>query len=286
MPSLFKELEILDRPFIPITSQIGNRNLDIEVRLPSAQEQDCIDSYYMDQYAKVLADKLEVKPGRKTSERDSLRVIYEGRPKTDLIEQIVPTRQSDIEVRAYEIAGLDRETELKKLLDLNRESPEKAAERAKELDDILTDGRIQARNEMVALYEEKSVEELAQLMSDININIKSTQAAGQAREADVLYYSMFLNGERLFESPEEILEELRPEKISEITKAIREAISRYEDLPFVSPVANAPNGVPSSLGDSVAVTKVGGRPIPQVPANSKQSSSRVSTKRRKNTSAH
>jgi len=278
MASLFKELELLDRPYIPMSIQIGGRKIDIEIRLPSAQEQDAIDAFYMDFYAKTIAEKLEIKPGRKTSERDSLRLIYESRPKADLIEQLLPTRQADIEVRAYELAGLDREEQLREIYKLAQTDPEKAQAHARWIDDTLADTRINARSEVASIYEKKTVEELARIMSDVNINLKATQLAGQAREADVIYYSSYGVGgnERLFESPEEVLEELRPEKISEITLAMRKALSEHEDLPFASPDDKEPNGQPSSQSGSVEATKAGGKRTKTTPESSKQSSTPVS----------
>lgn len=272
--SLFKELQLLDRPYIPMSIHIGGRDVKVRVRLPSAQEQDAIDAFYMDTYAKTIAEKLEIRHGRKTSERDSLRLIYEARTKAELIDQLIPTRQADIESRAYELAGIDRDYELRELMRLSSSEPERFTERAQQIDDAIAITQPQAREEVARSYEDKSVEELARLMADININMKATTSASQAREADVLYYSMYdeTGKQHMFESPEEVLEELRPDKITEIMRAIRKSIKEYEDIPFVSPGDSAPDGQPSLSSDSAADTKTGGKRTKTMRENSKQSS--------------
>lgn len=278
MASLFKELHLLDRPFVPVTITIGNKEIPVHARLPSAQEQDAIDAYYMDTYAKSIAEKLEVREGHKTSERDSLRLIYESRSKNEIIDQLIPTRQTDIESRAYELAGIDREYEIRELSRLSMSNQESFAKRAQEIDDAVAITRSQAKAEIASSYELKTVEELAQLMADVNINMKATQHASQAREADVLYYSLYHAEKkvRLFESPEEVLEELRTETISGLTRIIRKAIAEYEDLPFVSPGDKEHVGQPSSQNVSAADSADGGKRTRRMKESSKQSSTPAS----------
>ena len=282
MASLFAEMHILDRPYIPMQVEVRGSKVDIEVRLPSGQEQDLIDAFYMNTYATLLAQKCQRQEGEALSQRESYQAIYESKTRVDLLDQILPTRNSDTTDRASNLAGIDRVSEIRKM---NQMDESVAHAYAEQLDGRVQEFYDEALKQISSEYDQHTVEMLAQLMSDININIKVTVAARKAMNADVLYYTMYRplkgsetesNRVRAFDSVQELQEQFRSETIDIIMAQINEAMRKHEDIPFVSREDKEPAGQPPSLSTLGEGITTGGKPTKTMRGNSKRSSTPVS----------
>src|ERR1022692_3457545 len=90
MVSIFEQLLGLARPYTPVTLTMGEVDIPCQARNLSAEEEDVADLVFKTHYTQILAEKRG--DGTKPSEADTVRAIYVTRPKEDLVEQLLVTR--------------------------------------------------------------------------------------------------------------------------------------------------------------------------------------------------
>jgi hypothetical protein len=264
MASIFEELEALDRPFLPVKITIGKMEREFLARVPSAEESDALDAAFIEEYAKILAEKSQPQEG-KTSEMATVRAIYKGRPKSDIVEQLVGSRQTDIMREALTNSGLDMGAETVKMFRMPLEEKTKYAE---DLDAQLEVAKKPIVERITAEYDALPIETLLDQLSQVNINIKSLALANRNTGADYIYQTLYEFGDqpkRVYPSPEKV-RNLKPDTIEKIVKAIR-AVVEISDVPLDLPDEKEQDKPSSSPSNLEAETKPSGDSTPETPAS-------------------
>jgi len=268
MASIFEELSALDHPWVDVAIKLGKSDIACKSRIPSSDETDALDAYFMDKYAAIISEKSRSQDG-KPSELDAVKAVLLTQPKTDIIEQLVPTRIDDIRVRAYELAGINFQDEAKALKELPDEAAraEYQTKREAELKDAIAD----ARKEVVDGFLAQDSDALCEALAQVNINVKAQRLAREAANANIVHYSLYdLEGNRVFKSLEEV-RSLSKMTVESIIKAISVALTPKADLPLESQADNEPDGQQSSADTSAPEEQTpstdGGAPTEPTPAS-------------------
>lgn len=256
--SIFEELVALDRPYINFNATISGIERPFLARRLSAADQDAIEAYFSDEYARQVLTRTESVDG-KPSEIERVKVTYLSRPRTDLIAQILGTRAREVNARTFTILGEDyreRATASEDIKDIDERT-----EVQKQLVVEIDAARVAANLEFASEYEYRTDEELADIMSQINVNYRAQTEAASRRNSRNLHYILHtLDKERVFPTAESV-EQLSQETIISIldasTKAFEMAVST--DLPFALPAAPERDKPSSSQSNLVGATKRSGK---------------------------
>lgn len=267
--SYFQEIGLIDRPFVDLKISIRGKDVDVRARALSAKEADEIESLRMDEYGRLLTRFNESVDGG-TSERERVTGLYATKSERELISQILPTREDEVAARALEASGIDFAREIAAVNRMETEEEREAY--AKDVDERLEAAKLVAREDIRAELSLKSVDDLAQIMGQVNINIKAQRQSVEAYNTAFVYYALYRpdKPERVFDSVEQVAEELTDVKISEIVMAVQKALTT--DLPFGSREDEEPNKPPSSPATSRGATKGGGTRTRTTKGASKRSS--------------
>lgn len=248
MSTIFEELANLDRPLVDVNLLIGGVAKTLKARRPNALDADAIEAYYSDEYARLIVAKTE-RPADKPDvlcELEQMRLIYAGRTKEELIGQLLQTREDDIQRLAFEKAQFDVQAELKLMLDRTDEEKEAyLAERREQVKAAIAEASAEIRSE----YEAREFEELVDLISQVNVNVKAIGEAQSSKAAMYLYYVLCdENGKQICPSAESVKSRFTIETIRRLVKEINSAflLQSAPDLPFVSQGDDAPGGQPTS----------------------------------------
>lgn len=255
MSSIFDELVALDRPWLPVKLKIGNGEKSFSIRRLNAADSDALDAFASDEYARLILEKTEPVGA---SELDRVRATYLQRPRHELLQQVVGTRFMDIERRALEIGGDDLRMRVDEAKGLTAEDQD-AFEVALRLE--LDSYRVQARNEIGSEYDSKPDDELASIMAQVNINMKSIGEARQKQDARRLFYMLHDEAhERVFPTLASV-SDLTEDTIKRLLEKIDEAfmLAIAADLPFVLQDGLAQSKPSPSPSTSVADTKPSGK---------------------------
>jgi hypothetical protein len=251
----FEELVALDRPWIPVTLTIASKERPFKVRRPSAADQDALEAFFSDEYARLVIEKTEPHKDGTLNELERVLHTYQTRSRPELIDQVLGTRYMDIQRRALEIGGESLQNMAKEIAEL---LPEDRVEPEKELGETLDALRAQAREEVASEYDTKTDEELASLMAQVNINMKSINEARAKQNARQLFYMLHdENEERVFPTIDDV-HRLQTATINSFLEKITTALA-VADLPFDSRdglVLDKPSPSPST---SAEATKASGK---------------------------
>jgi hypothetical protein len=257
--STFEELLALDRPFVPVTFFLNGKEINLKARRPSAADMDTLDAIHSDTWARLVIEKTEATPG-KQSELEKVRVTYSLRTREELIEQLLGTRYMDIDARAVEIVGKSLDTFTQEALEIENEDErvEYLVAGKKQLDEAAEI----ARKEIAEDYNSRPTEDLVDLISQVNINMKALAEASLAREAARLYYLVYTEDETtpFFPDTQAVLK-LQVETVKAFAQAVERAFVKSvpADLPFDSPSDPEPSGPQPSPKSSEAVSKGSGK---------------------------
>jgi|SRR5579872_5592513 len=273
MASVFDELGALDRPFCNIKISLGGKDISALGRMPSAEEQDMIDHFFNEEYARILEEKLSSKDGVQ-SELERIRRLYNVRPKSDLVDQMLGVRTQEITKRAYDLMGVDYESEAEKMAKM---SEDERTAYVHEQDEILKGFVKQARELEKQDLEAADFNSLVDQLSTYNINLKSVVQARRAVSTWSVYYSLYTDKDpvsgatiapkRVFESMEAVRKNLTAETIDKIVEALREGFRETAALPFKSQVEAERAKLSQSPSTSAAATETSGEPIETTPEN-------------------
>lgn len=272
MASIFEELGALDRPFCPVTINMGGKEINALARMPSAEEQDTIDEFYNQDRARIL-ESLITEQGGLPSELTRVKFLYNARPKSDLVTQMLGARTNEITARAYELMGVDATSEAQKMLAMTEE--EQKAYSAEQME-RLTEFTAQAKDLEKQDLEATDMDTLVDQLSNYNVNLKSIIQARKSLNSWSVYYSLYtdkdkdgnvIEPQRVFESAEQVRKAMQPDTIDKVVEAIREGFKETAMLPFKSPAD--PEPVKPSLSPSISVeaTQTSGEPIATTPAS-------------------
>lgn len=271
--TIFDEIANLDRPFVPVKLNIGGKPYEFQAKRPNSLEADAIDAYYTEEYSKLIVKKTEPQNGSE-SELDQMRRILHTRTREEITMQLLQTRIPDIQRLTAEKVNFNPQRELASLMDLSEEEKDSYIEnRRAELEEAEKISRVEIKAE----YDIREIDELIELLSQININVKALAEAQAGRNAIYVYFALHdANGDRVCPSPESVREQFQLGTISNFVKEIEGAFQRQvrADLPFVSQADSAPNGQPSSANTSEPETtqsSPGGKPTKATRKNSKRS---------------
>jgi hypothetical protein len=249
----FQELLNLDRPFVPVTVKVGDKEIALQARRLSAADQDAIEAYFSDEYNRLVLEYFEPQNG-KQSRFDEVITVYRSRPRADLLRQILGTRFEDVQARTFQISGLD-------IKEVRAELANASEERSKELDTVLAEAKAIAEAEIRSEYDSKSDDDLANIMASVNTNMKALTEARQRQTCRRLFYILYdLDGKRYLPSPEDAAQ-LSKDTIAQWLQAVDIAFltNVVQDLPFGSAADPAPNGPTPSQSNSGRATKGSGK---------------------------
>ena len=270
MSSLFEDAGALDCPFVDITVKVGGKDVPVTVRNPSAFESDEMDAFFANEYAKNLAEMTTSTNG-KACELDTVKAIYSTKPSSEIIEQLLGTRSSDITSLALRRSGLNMVDEALKIQKMTDEEkkPYEAAMQEK-LDKFVEEARAEIRAE----YDSVSQYDLVERVSQVNINIKALGKSNRALAAEYLYHGLYRPGtdQHAFDNVEQVRQQFSVETIDRLYRQFRTATTeKSTDLPIVSPEESTPDGLTPSLNTSGVVTMTSGEHTATLPEDSKQS---------------
>jgi hypothetical protein len=275
MATLFEELASLDRPIVDVQLTINGKVKDLTARRPNALEADAIESYYSDEYARLIIEKTESSDPARPSELDQMRGLYAGRTREELTAQLLETRLPDIERIAFEKADFDVHAEIRMFADRPESEREAYLEKRKA---EVKKAQLEARAEVKAEYDARDFKDLVDLISQVNINVKAISEAQSSKASMYLYYALIDDkGERICPSAEAVKANFTMPTIRRLVSDIEKAfvLQSAPDLPFVSPDDNEPDGQPSSSATSEAGTVTGGKRTRTTRASSKRSTTPV-----------
>lgn len=228
MASLFEEIGALDRPFIPVTLKINGRDVAVTARRPSAREQDSLDTYQMNEYGRVITESDRSVDGN-LSELERVKRIYTSRPKSDLVQQMLPTRADEIRQLAADLAGVDLGEESLKMAAMGDE--ERAAyvkQRDEEMKTVVEAAKKQVAED---IDKTETMESLVDYLAQVNINIKAQLIARRNAHASFLYYVLYRpTGDgseptkRAFDSPEQVQAQFTKDGIEDIFNTVAAAL--------------------------------------------------------------
>jgi hypothetical protein len=254
----FEELVALDRPWIPVTLTIASKDQAFKIRRPSAADQDALEAFFSDEYARLVIEKTDPKEDGSMNELDRVLHTYQTRSRPELLDQVLGTRYMDIQRRALEIGGESLQEQAKEVAELE---PDARVEAEKALADELERLRTQAREEVASEYDSKSDAELATLMAQVNINMKSINEARAKQNARQLFYMLHDENEgRVFPTIDDVYR-LQTATINSFLEKISTALA-VADLPFDSPDGLVLDKPSPSLSTSVEATKASGKRTP------------------------
>lgn len=256
--TVFEELLQLDRPFLDLKLKIAGRELEVLARRMNAADQDALDAFRSDEYARLVIEYTEPQSG-KQSELDRVRQVYKMLSRHELLEQLLGTRSDQIQERALALSGLEASQVSQHFASLTDEA-EKAAYQ-NEVEEALRASRSAAKEEFALEYQTKTDDELADIMAQVNVNVKANQEAMIRQNARRLYYQVYTSEkERFFPSVESVMEFSR-ESVIVWLKAVDAAFNEWllKQLPFESQDGQEPDGPLPSSSTSEAATKTGGK---------------------------
>lgn len=268
--TIFEELASLDRPIVDFSFPINGKVMQLKARRLNAMEQDAMDAFYSDEYARLIIEKTESREGSK-SELEQMKGIYATQTREALTAQLLETRAADVERIALESVGFNLESEMASIGTLPDGEREAYIEKRRV---EVAEARKGARQEIQAEYDVRPLEELVDLISQMNVNVKAITEAQVSKATMFLYYALIDDsGKRICPSIEKVRESFTTSTILNMVKEVDRAfvLQSAPDLPFVSPDDNTHDGQPSSSGTSEAVTKTGGKRTKTTRANSKSS---------------
>ena len=268
MASIFEELVRLSRPFVAVTLTLGGKEIPCQARSLSAAEEDIADSHFKNVYSRILNEKRTPQGESPLSETEIIRSIYSTRPKEDLVDQLMITRQDAIQQEAIRSLGLDMRVEYLKLQAMDAD--EKVAYEKSQsvaLEAALAEARKIVRADMMGL----PMEQLVNQVTDVNINVKALEEANKEAESQFLLYALHTLDTPpapVFASLDDV-RSLPHDQIHTMAVQSREALhaEAKSNLPFASGTAAEPVKPTSSPSNSEAATETSGTPTETTPAD-------------------
>ena len=256
--SIFEELVALDRPYLSLTANIGGTDRKFLVRRLSAADQDALEAYGTDEYARQILARTEGIDGAQ-SEMERVKQTYKSRPRSELMEQIVGTRFQDVRTRALEILGEDYSDRAKNAEDIVDVSERMEAQKVLRLE--LNTAFESSKVDVATEYDTKTDEDIADIMSQVNINMKSMSEATSRQKARNLFYILFDENKHPVFPELDSVHSLSTESIDAILNASELAFTKAvpADLPFALPVDPERDKPTPSQSNSVAATKRSGK---------------------------
>jgi hypothetical protein len=265
MASFFEELLEWDRPFAECEITIGGKTKKCLARRESAAQADELDSYYNDEYGRFVI-KNTTSTGDRTSELERVKQVYRTRTREELLDNIMQTRIGDVKRAALKLLEIEMPEE-QRVADRRavENDPEKLAAYEKSLQELYAPLRDNAESTIRHEYDDRTNEELIDMVSEVNINMLCLTKASHNRGVKKLLYTLYtLDKLPLFNSLEEI-ESFKPDTINIMLQAVEFAflpkdMGSAADLPFVSPADPEPDGQLPSQSTSVEESTDGGPP--------------------------
>lgn len=262
----FEDLLTLDRPYVPFSIKMRGKNVSLLARRLTAADQDALEAYFADEYAKLVVRLTEAPAGKK-SELEQIKEIYSNLTRPELIDKKIGSRSPWIHEEALKLAGLSSAQILAERQELSSSEDSEAmlAEYDKNMEEALRIAVEQVTESYRAEYDTWSSEELVEDLAKLTINIKANNEARQSQNARRLFYIVYVESPgkdsptRFFPS-EEAITQLSREAIEKLLLEVEKAFEVEASLPFELPADHEQDGPAQSQSISEEVTKDSGKP--------------------------
>lgn len=243
----FDELLSLDRPEVPFTVTVSGKEVSLIARRLTAADQDALDAFYSDEYARLVIQYTDSVPG-KTSELERKKKLFMNLSREKLEEQLVQTREAEIHNESLNVLAPERE------------------ELLQQPDDVVRKRLLEVRNALTAdfleTYSQNSNEEIADVLAQVAVNVRAEAEARGKRTARQLYYQVYEESVgqsvRFFPDPEAVLS-LSQETIIAFLQAVTQAFEAPKDLPLESVADPEPDGPAPLPSISEEATEASGK---------------------------
>jgi hypothetical protein len=279
MASILQDLNIFARPFIPhdftLSFGVGEKKvvkkISMMLRMPSAEEADVIDAFQSDRYSEQMEVLTKSVPG-KMSEYERMLKLYQTRPKSDLVNQFLPTVQDEIDARAVRASGINMDENRLAMIAM---TPEERIAHAREQEQLLKPYQDTAKEEMRAEVDaDQDKQTLVEQLAYLNVNIKAQVFARRAAACTYLQgvcYKPTPDGSdpvaKAWDSVDQVRKELQAEVLDVWFTEAKKAIDDSTTVPFEWQDAKASEKPSSSPSNSEPESKDSGPPTEETKAN-------------------